>query len=259
VAAHAAALAQLLVDRAHDVARRREADALVAARLRQDHRVEPHHASLRVDQRAAAVARVDRGVGLHVDHRVVGLELARHRAHDAEARRVLEPERAAEGHHQLALVQQLRVAELERGQAGALDLEHGHVGLAVDADHLRDQALAARPQDRAAGRSRVGLLNVHLDAARVFDHVRVRDDPAVGVDDHAGARALVAREQHARRRGVAGRGHLHHRGRHAPRERLELGVESGEPRRLSGARRGRRPSLRLETRGDRAAQRGGGQ
>ena len=229
-AAHAPALAQLLVDRAHDAARGREADALVAAGLRQDHRVEPDHAALGVDERPAAVARVHRRVGLHVDHRVVGLELARDRAHHPEAGRVLEPERAAEGQHQLALVQQLGVPELERRQAGAVDLEHRDVGLAVDAHHARAQPLAARPQDRAAGRGLVGLQHVHLDAARVLDHVGVRDDPALRVDDHARARALVAREQQARRRRVARGRDLHHRRRDAPRQRLELRVERREPR-----------------------------
>ena len=89
-AAHAAVLADLLEDVADDVARRGEAEALVAAGLREDQRVDADEPALGVDQRPAAVARIDGRVGLDVDHRVVGLELPRHRADDAQRHRVVE-------------------------------------------------------------------------------------------------------------------------------------------------------------------------
>ena len=116
-AAHAAVAAQLVVDRAHDVARRGEAEPLVAAALREDERVDADHAARGVHQRSAAAAGVDRRVGLDVDHRVVGLELPADRAHDAHRHRVVEAERAAEREHQLAGAQRVGIAERQRASA----------------------------------------------------------------------------------------------------------------------------------------------
>ena len=55
---------------------RREADAFVAARLRVDERADADQPSFGVDQRSTAVARVDGRVGLDVDHRIFGRQLA---------------------------------------------------------------------------------------------------------------------------------------------------------------------------------------
>ena len=88
-AANGAVLPDLPVDVAYDVARRREADALVASRLREDQRVDANDFALGVEQRSAAVAGIDGRVGLDVDHRRVGLELARHRTHHAHRDGVL--------------------------------------------------------------------------------------------------------------------------------------------------------------------------
>ena len=66
-----------LVERALDeVDRDREADALVAARGRVDLLVDADHAAVGVEQRAARVARVDRGVGLD---RALDLEVGQRR------------------------------------------------------------------------------------------------------------------------------------------------------------------------------------
>ena len=59
---------------AREVARDGEADALVAAGLAEDRGVDADQLAARVDQRAAGVARVDRGVGL--DEVLVGGEPA---------------------------------------------------------------------------------------------------------------------------------------------------------------------------------------
>jgi hypothetical protein len=58
--------------------------------------VDADHASLRVDERSAAVPRVDRRVRLDVDHRILGPELAGDGAYDPHRHRVLELERAPE-------------------------------------------------------------------------------------------------------------------------------------------------------------------
>src|SRR5690349_5542221 len=59
-----AARDQLLRDALHHARRDREADAVVAARVALDLRVDADHVAARVEQRAAGVAVVDGGVGL---------------------------------------------------------------------------------------------------------------------------------------------------------------------------------------------------
>ena len=81
------------------VRRDREADAVVAAGVALDLRVDADHLALEVEQRAAGVAVVDRRVGLDrvVDREVVRRgHLAVERADDAARDRVLEAERAAD-------------------------------------------------------------------------------------------------------------------------------------------------------------------
>ena len=60
------------IDVPREVARHGEADALIAAALAEDAGVDADQLAARVDQRAAGVARVDRGVGL--DEVFVGRE-----------------------------------------------------------------------------------------------------------------------------------------------------------------------------------------
>ncbi len=186
-------------DVANDVARRGEAEALVAARLRQDQGVDADDVSVHVDQRASAVARIDGRVGLDVDHRIVGLELSRDGADDAEAHRAVQPHRAAEGEHQLTRTDLLRVGEVERRQPLLRHLDDGEIGLVVHGHHLRGHEVGSRLQHRVVRRV-VGAWrrrNLHLDPSRALDHVRVGDDVAVGVDDDAGTAATGRRDQHA--------------------------------------------------------------
>jgi hypothetical protein len=98
-APHAAVLPDLLEHVADDVGGRREAESFVAARLREDQRVDPDDFSVHVHERTAAVARVDGRVRLQVDHRVVRLELPRDGADHAKRHGAVEPHRAAEGEH----------------------------------------------------------------------------------------------------------------------------------------------------------------
>src|SRR6185369_12201102 len=98
---NAAALSDLLVDGSNDVARRREAEAFVAAGPRQNQRVDPHQPAIHVDQRTATAARIDGGIRLDVNHRRLGLELPRYGADHAERNRILKAHRAAERQHYL--------------------------------------------------------------------------------------------------------------------------------------------------------------
>src|SRR5687768_16977976 len=64
-AAHLSVLLEVRENPPREIARDGEADPLVATALREDHRVDADQLATRVDQRAARVARVDGGVGLH--------------------------------------------------------------------------------------------------------------------------------------------------------------------------------------------------
>ena len=63
---HSPELDQLRHDPSHRVDRNREAHAHAGARVAEDGGVEPHQLAAGIQQRAAAVARIDRGVGLRV-------------------------------------------------------------------------------------------------------------------------------------------------------------------------------------------------
>src|SRR5262249_34421550 len=87
-AVHVALLLQLAIDVACDVTRDGEADSFAAPRLREDEGVDAREAAIHADERSAAVARVDRGVGLDVDHRALLTNGARGGADDAHRNRI---------------------------------------------------------------------------------------------------------------------------------------------------------------------------
>ena len=96
---------QLRVHFLGDIAGNREANPLAPARLRKDQRVYSHDASVRIQQWSAAIARIDRGVRLDVNHRIVALDLPRHRAHHAHAHGVIQAQRIAKRQYDLPLLQ----------------------------------------------------------------------------------------------------------------------------------------------------------
>ena len=108
-----------------DIAGRRETETFIPSRLREDQGVDAHEPACHVYERVAAVSRIDGGVGLNEDHRVVGPELAIDRTDDTQRNRVLKPQRAPEGHDKLSLPQLIRVAELEEGESASSDLQNG--------------------------------------------------------------------------------------------------------------------------------------
>ena len=141
--------------------------------------VDPDHAAVRVDQRAAGVAGVDRRVGLdHVrDREAVGrLDLALQGGDDAAGDGAVEPERVADRDHRVADFDLRGVAERERVQffRRRVDLEQGDVGGRVGADDFGRVVL-------------VGGAEPDFDLVGAFDDVGVGDDVALGVDQEAGA------------------------------------------------------------------------
>src|SRR4051794_10495880 len=161
-----------------------DADVAAAASAGLDLRVDADHAAGRVEERAAGVAGVDRGVGLDhaVDLEAVrGLDRALRRGHDARRERALEAERVADRDRRVADLHALRLAERERvelARLGVADLQDREVGGLVAAENLRLDDVA------------IGELDRHLRRAR--DDVRVREDRARSVDDEARAGRLAA-------------------------------------------------------------------
>ena len=126
-----------------------KADTDVAAGLTEDRGIDADHFAVGVDQRSAAVAGVDRGIGLNeivvgtgADHPPLG-------ADDSRGDGMFETERIADRHHPIADVQLARVAELGKGQiaAGATDLDQGQVGAIVLADQARFMLAVIRQFD----------------------------------------------------------------------------------------------------------------
>src|SRR5580765_3761002 len=175
-----AALDQFGDDVPDGVDRGREPDADVALALTAglDLGVDPDHLALRVQQRAARVAVVQRGVGLdHVRDRelIRRLDPALDGADDSCSDGAVEAERVPDCDHLVADPHKVGVAErqgLERARLD-LDLQHRDIGGRIDADHLRLEALVVRKAD--------------LDRALPADHVVIRHDVAGLVDDEARA------------------------------------------------------------------------
>src|SRR5215207_2841017 len=164
-----------------------EADAHGAAAVgREDLRVDADHAPLRVEQRAAGVARVDRGVGLDGaldDAAVARLDGPLEAGDDAGRQRAVEAERVADGQDLLPDREAVAVAHRHdlQGLAYAGDLDDGEVRVGVAAaapGRVEEAARLARRADRGdAGRDGAGDLDVVL---LVGGDRRVRDAGDVG-------------------------------------------------------------------------------
>ena len=166
---------------------------MAAARAREDRRVDADEPAADVDEGAAGIARIDGGVGLDEELVVRDPDLgAGERRDDAVRHRLADAEGVADGEHEIADLQALRIAELERVQRRrAFRLQHREVGARI-AEHDRRLELAL-----------VGERDLHLGHA--LDDVVVRDDEPARVDDDAGAeRALAAALEAVRRSRAAG-------------------------------------------------------
>src|SRR5205823_938997 len=149
-------------------------------RVRVDRGVDADDFSLDVQQGAAGVAGVDRGVGLDEVGEGAALLLRRdgaaERGDDAGRDGAAEAEGVADGDDALADHQVARGADRRGGEALRADAQHRHVAVGVDADQLRRELRA--------------VVEVDADRRRAFDDVVVRDDDAVARPDEAGAERL---------------------------------------------------------------------
>ena len=131
-------LGELFDHRLGEVARHGKADAERGAAFGDDGGVDADHLAVHVEQRAAGIALVDRGVGLDVAVVRAGLDVAVACRTIPSGDRTAEPERVADRHHPVADLGGVAVAELdERQRVAGVDLQQRQVGLAVGADDRR--------------------------------------------------------------------------------------------------------------------------
>ena len=137
-----------------------------------------------------AVARIHGRVRLYVDHRILRAKLPRRRAHDPDRHGVLQPQRTAEGEHELTGPQIVRIGELQVRNAVSIDLQHGQIGLPVQPHEAGFEKLPARLEDRSSAQETLGRLGqLDTDAGRSLHDVPIGDDVALGIQDDAGPRA----------------------------------------------------------------------
>ena len=176
---HAPVPGDLAGDEARGVRSHGKADAL---RAHDDRGVDADHLARRRHQRAARIAGVERGVGLHhvLDHPTrARLQRPSERRDDACGHRRVEAERIADGDCDLAALELGAVAELGRRQRDVgFDPEQRKIRVGIVAEHARLK-LAAFERDE-------------VDRPRALDDMAVGESETVGGDDDAGARAGAA-------------------------------------------------------------------
>ena len=198
----------VLDDPLHQIRRDCEADAdgtggLGARGGGGDRRVDADHLTCRIEGGAARVARVDCGVDLHGvgDDGVVVLFVHHgdgsvQRGDDAGGHGAVVAERIADGHDRLTWRQAVGIRECDGRQVfrRIVELDHGEIGRGIGAHHLRAVDVA--------------VVERHLNLLGAGNHVVVRHDVALFVEDRAGALgfALVHNglDRHDRLRHVRG-------------------------------------------------------
>ena len=221
----------------------------------------PDHPAVGVEQRAAAVAGVDAGVGLQVDHRALRLELPGDGADHAHAHRALEPEGRPEREHQLARTHGLRVAQGQGGQALLGEEQHREVRFAVDADHLGAEDAAGRLEDGAPppGGPAGGGTTTSMRRAPAITWALVTTYPSeCRMTPEPPPRWLLSSDAAFAGRRVAGHQHLHDRGPDALGQGLQVFAQARQPGSGRGGPRGglreRDPGVRPTEDADRERQ-----
>ena len=185
---HLPTLQEVVDDPADQVARNAETNAVVAAAVGGDRRIDADQTAVDVDQRPAAISKIDRCVGLNevlIDQSAVGAEMQRSPAcaDDPHRHRLTEPEGAADRQDQVADFQPIAVSPGHRLGRVGVDLEYGQIGLAIE-------PLLRRMEGASVAKANRNL----LEGCRIADHVAVGDDVVAGDgrarDDHAGTGLL---------------------------------------------------------------------
>ncbi len=178
-----------LDDQLHEVGGNCEADAVRAARAREDRRVDADHLAGHVDQRAAGVAGIDGRIRLNENLRVRARDArAAQRRDDAARHRLADAERIADGEHLISHLDGIGIRKLQERETArtGFHAQHGDVGTLVLQQYLRVELPS------------VGQNQPDLRGAGHLQHVRVGyDQPVSGQDDAGAQRALRALLRHA--------------------------------------------------------------
>src|SRR5262245_59403212 len=183
---------QLVGDPFGEVDRDRKPEANASAGAVREARaggIDADETRIAVDERAAAVPRIDRCVRLNRAHEMCGLAAVRRdphiaveRTHDPGCHRAGQPQGRTEGNDRLAHSERARQALLDRRKVGVvLRLDDGKVGERVPSDDRGVRALAVASQDREGPAAR-----------RNADDVVVGQDVSARSDDDARAAAALA-------------------------------------------------------------------
>ena len=126
-----------VVSETDDGFRNRKTETFAATTLCVNEGIDAKQMSIDIDQCSAAVAGVDRRVGLDVEHGAVGIGLARKSAHHTKGDGVLETLRTANGEYKLSLPRSTNVGQREIRQIFRFYLDEGEIKIAIAADQPR--------------------------------------------------------------------------------------------------------------------------
>src|SRR5882724_256385 len=172
---HLAILNQLFHRGTHDLRRNSESHPRERTRGRDEECVDPNHLAARVHQRTTGVARVNGRIRLNELPRLASVVRRQigtvQRADDAACHREAESERITERQNGLAWMQLGGVAPGRVRQVVAVHFNDREVGQRICAYHL--------------GGKNPAIAHGYANVGRAIDHVVVRDNVAVGRNDHA--------------------------------------------------------------------------
>src|SRR6185369_4460395 len=188
-------LTKLWISVGNDCTRNGETQSLVAAALRENERVDSHQFAVDIHEWTTTIAGIRSRIALYVDHRTIRIHLASRRADYTHRDGVLQTFRTTKSKYKIALAQFVVIAEMKCRKFCRLNLQHGQIDVFIRTDYARvDQA---RPADdwfttrfsRGDGR--------HADAhvLRSADHMRVRYNVTVRIDNHSGSDLLLHTNQ----------------------------------------------------------------
>src|ERR1700756_58668 len=125
-----------------------KAEAFTATTFREDESIDADHRAVHVDQRSAAVSRIDRSVSLYVGEGLARICLAGERAYDSHGDGVLQTLGTADGKYQLSDMGPFLADERQRGKIRLVDLEQCEITFFVLTEQLGldDATLANRNQ-----------------------------------------------------------------------------------------------------------------
>lgn len=146
-----------------------------------DQRVHTDDLTVQINQRTAAVARIDRSVGLQVVLVNSAAQIAASLAADhADGERVVQLERRTDHADKFADPRAFAVAPRDRLEPGRFGFEHGQIRFVIHPDHLQGQTRPVLESGDDTG------LRV-----RSFDDVRIGQDVTLVRNDEARALAFL--------------------------------------------------------------------